>query len=286
MSEVTNTINATLAAPFIPEVWSARVIDEYVAGAVASDLVDRRFDPDLSKSGDTLHLGTISKVVPISRTVNTDMTYNAEQETWDNVSIDQDYYIFRKLEPLTKAQSLVDMLNQYAKIDGKAMAEKVDTTVTALFDLLNSNTTVGTAAVDVTDDNLLRCVQYLDDSLVPSEDRAWLISPGTFTSLMKIDKFVRLDYVMPKGQTAIESAKLNYPIYGAPVYVCNTLEGNAATDHDNALLQREAIILIIQSEPSVVKAYDVRGGYDTIKTECIWGVGEERDLNGVCLLGK
>ncbi len=285
MAEVTNTINTTHAAPFIPEIWSARVIDEYEPGAVVSDLVDRRFDPDLAKSGDTLHLGTISKVVPIQRVVNSDMTYNAEQESWVNVSIDQDYYIFRKLEPLTKAQSLVDMLNEYSKIDGKAMAEKVDTTVSAYFDTLNAASTVGTAAVDVTDDNLLTCLQTLDDSLVPREDRAWIISPGTFTSLMKIDKFVRLDYVMPGGKTATQQAQLNYPIYGAPVYICSTLEGNT-TAHDNVLLHRQAMILIIQAEPSVVKAYDVRGGYDTIKTECIWGTGVERNLNGVCLLGK
>ncbi len=102
---------------------------------------------------------------------------------------------------------------------------------------------------------------------------------------MKIDKFVRLDYVNPSGQTAVESAKLNYPIYGAPVYVSTNLEANAG-NHNCALIQKEAIILIVQSEPKVKVAYDPRAGCDTLLTECIWGLGEEREYNGICLQGK
>jgi len=285
MSEITNTIGVVAAAPFVPEIWSALYIDQYINNSVASGLVDRRFESDMKK-GDTLHLGSITKVVPLSHTVNTDFTYNTNNEGWTNVSITNDYYIFRKLEKITKVQSIVDMLTAYTKMDAAAMTEKVDATVTATFDALHGGTRKGTIGVDVTDDNLIDCVTALTTNNVPMTDRAWIISPETWGSLMKIDKFVRLDYVNPSGKTtAIESAKLNYPIYGAPVYVSTNLEANAG-NHNCALIQKEAIILIVQSEPTVKVAYDPRAGCDTILTECIWGLGEEREYNGICLQGK
>ena len=284
MAEVTRSISAANIAPFIPEIWSAIVIDEYVKAAVIGAKVDRRFEADL-KYGDQVNRGTISKVVPLARTVNTDLTYNTVVETWVNCTINQDYYIFRMLEPMAKKQSMIDMLNEYTKMDAKAMAEKIDNTVAALFSALNTGTRKGTINVDVTDDNLIDCKVSLDTYNVPFEDRSWIISPETWGSLMKIDKFVTLDYVKPTGETAVESAQLNRPIYGAPVFVSNNLYANAG-NHNCAFLQKQAIMLIIQQDPAVVKAYDTRRGCDTIRTEAFWGSVEARDRSGICLQGK
>jgi len=284
VAEVTRSLDAANANAFIPTIWSTVVVDEYIASAVISDRVDRRFEADL-KYGDTVSRPSISKVVPKQRSANTDLVYNTVIESSVNVTVNQDYYIFRMIEPMTSKQSIVDLINAYAKEDAKAMAEKIDTTCAALFDTLNSNTRKGTINVDVTDDNLIDCVVALDANNVPSDDRSWIISPETWGSLMKIDKFVRLDYVSPEGGTATERAKLNYPIYGAPVFVANTLEANAG-NHNCALIHRGALMLLIQQEPKVVKAWDVRRGADTLLIEAFWGVAEARDKNGICLQGK
>jgi len=284
VAEVTKSIGVTEVSPFIPEIWSSVVIDEYVKAAVIGARVDRRFEPDL-KYGDQVNRGTISKVVPIARSANTDMTYNTVAESWVNCTINQDYYIFRMLEPMAKKQTMIDMLNEYTKMDAKAMAEKIDSTVAALFTALNSASAKGTLNVDVTDDDLIACKVSLDTYNVPFEDRSWIISPETWGSLTKIDKFVMLDYVKPTGETAVESAQLNRPIYGAPVFVSNNLQVNA-NNHNCAFLQKEAIMLIVQQDPKVVKAYDVRRGCDTIRTEAFWGTAEARDRSGICLNGK
>ncbi len=229
--------------------------------------------------------GTITEIAPIARAANTDYVYNTVVETNVNVTVNQDYYVFRMIEPMTNVQSIVDLIGQYAKIDAKSMAKKIDQTLSALFDTLHGSSRKGTIAVDVEDDNLIDCVTALDINSVPSEDRTWMISPETWGSLMKIDKFVRLDYVNPSGDTATMRAKLNYPIYGAPVFVSNCLEENAG-NHNNAYFQREAMRLIVQQDPKVVKAYDVRRGCDTLAIEAIWGCAEAREYSGICLYGK
>jgi len=284
MAEVTISLDAANANAFIPTIWSAVVIDEYVSAAVVSDRVDRRFESDL-KYGDTVSRPSISVVAPKARSANTDLTYNTVVESSTNVTVNQDVYIFRMIEPLTVKQSLVDLMAKYAKTDGASLAKNCDAYCAALFSALNGNTRKGTINVDVTDDNLIDCVTALDNNDVPSEDRAWIISPETWGSLMKIDKFVRLDYVNPSGGTAIERAKLNYPIYGAPVFVANTLSANAG-NHNCALLQREAIMLLVQQEPKMVKAWDTRRGCDTLLTEMFYGAAEARDESGICLQGK
>lgn len=284
MAETTQTLDAANANAFIPTIWSTVVIDEYIAKAVISDRVDRRFEANLKK-GDTVSRPLIQSVAPIARSANTDLTYNLVVETSVNVVVNQDVYIFRKFEPMTTKQSIVDLMSQYTKIDAESMAKNVDTYVGTLFTSLNGNTRKGTLNVDVTDDNLIDCVTALDSNNVPHENRSWIISPETWGSLMKIDKFVRLDYVNPDGDTATQRSKLNYPVYGAPVFVSNCLQANAG-NHNCALIQKEAIMLIVQQEPKVVKAWDTRLGGDTLLTEIFYGAVEARDTSGICLNGK
>lgn len=284
MTEATISLDAANANAFIPTYWSTVVIDEYIAQAVISGLVDRRFEANLKK-GDTVTRPSISAVAPIARSANTDLTYNTVVESSVNVTVNQDYYVFRMIEPMTSKQSIVDLISQYTTIDAKSIAKQIDTGVAALFEALNGGTNYGTLNSDITDDDLLNCVTALDINNVPSEGRSWVFSPETWASTMKIDKFVRLDYVKPDGMTATERAKLNYPIYGAPVYVSNCLEPNAG-NHNCALIQKDAIMLVVQQEPKVVKAWDTRRGADTLLTEAFWGMVEARDANGICLQGK
>jgi len=284
MAEVTQSIDVANANAFIPEIWSPIVIDAYVSAAVISDRVDRRFETQLKK-GDTVSRPSITAVGPLARSANTDLTYNTVVESSVNVVVNQDVYIFRIIEPMAERQSIVDQMMEYAKIDGKSLAKNTDQYLAGLIDTLHGSTRKGTINVDVTDDNLIDCVTALDNNDVPFEDRSWIISPETWGSLMKIDKFVRLDYVNPSGGTAVERAKLNYPIYGAPVFVANTLEANAG-NHNCVLMQREAIMLIVQGNPLVVKAWDTRRGGDSLLSEIFYGAVEAREYNGICLQGK
>ncbi len=278
-------IGVTNVAPFIPEIWSTKYIEAYVANAVISDKVDRRFDAEM-KFGDTLHVGQIATVTPTSKTTNTQVTFTATTESWVNVSVDKHYYIAREIETIASDEINVDVMNKYVSHDAAEMARYIDADVATIFTELNSNTTVGTLLLDVTDDNLLRCVQYLDDSNVPKEDRNWFWSPATWTSVMKLDKFVRLDYVNPSGATAVERAKLNYPVYGSNVYVTTNVEGDNTNGHNCGLVQKEAIILIMQAAPRVHKQFVIQNLTDAIVTEAVWGKGEARNLNGVCLKGR
>jgi len=97
-------------------------------------------------------------------------------------------------------------------------------------------------------------------------------------------QFVRLDYVNPEGDTATMRSNSTTPFM---VRLCcfRALEENAG-NHNNAYFQREAMRLIVQQDPKVVKAYDVRRGCDTLAIEALWGCAEAREYSGICLYGK
>ena len=270
----------------LTEIWTSRVIDEWIESQVVAKLVDTSFQPMFVNYGDTLVVPHTTAATVLARSHNTDLTRLATTETSTNVSIDKDYYTFRILEPMAGKQSIVDLLSEYTKVDAKAMAYNVDVSLCALFYTLNSNTRKGTLLSDVTDNDLLACVQALDDNLCPRENRKWVISPATWNSLMQIDKFVHLDYVNPSAETAVEAAKLNRPVYGAIPYVTTAVEDDNTNGHNCALMHTEAMILIQQQEPKVRVAYDTRLGADSLLLEMFYGVGEKRDTAGICLQGK
>ena len=219
------------------------------------------------------------------KTAGNAISFTATTESKTDITIDQDWYGAFRVDNIAEVQAQNNQRQMYTTRVGKDLANKIDTTVAALVDDFAQN--VGTLASYVTDDNLLRAVQYLDDANAPRDDRAWVISPATLMTLMKIDKFVRLDYVNPTGKgTAAEKATLNYPIYGAPVYVTTNVEGDNTNGHDNGLFQKEAIALVMQQEPKVFSQFMIEYIADAVVVEAIWGLAEMRDTSGVWVKGK
>jgi hypothetical protein len=277
-------VTVTTAANFIPEIWSTEVLEAYVAELVFGALVDRKFEADVKQSGDTIHVPNLAAMTVGSKTAETAVTFTANTESVTDISINKDYYVAFRIDNIAEVQSQNNLRQMYTARAGKDIAVQIDDSLAALVDAFSQS--VGTLAVDVTDDNLLRAVQYLDDANAPKDDRSLVISPATFGSLMKIDKFVRLDYVNAGAETAVEASRLSYPIYGAKVYVSANVDGDNTNGHDNGLFQKEALALVMQQEPKVFSQFMIEYISDAVVVEAIWGVKEMRDTSGVWVKGK
>jgi len=279
------SVNVTVstAANFIPEIWSSEVQEAYLAELVIGSLVDRRFEPAVKQSGDTIHVPHLAAMTVATKAANTAVAFTAATEAMTNISIDKDYVVAFRVDNIAEVQSMNNQRQMYTTRAGKDLGTQIDTSLADLFDGFSQ--TVGTLLVDITDANLKRSAQYLNDANCPMSDRSLVVSPASLASIQGIDKFVRLDYHNITGATAVEQALMSSPIYGAKVYCTTQANGDNTNGHKNAMFQREALALVMQQEPKVFHQFDIDFVADAVVVEAIWGVCEMRDSSGVEISG-
>lgn len=274
----TEFIDVTTADVFLGEIWAKEATIAREANLVFGKCVDRKLEPQIKK-GQIIHLGNISNLAAQSKSANTAVSYETVTETEVNLTIDQHYYAAFAVEDIIKIQSMQDLRMRYSPKLGYALALQEDDSLAALVDAFSQ--TVGTLATELTDDNVIRADQYLNDANAPPDERFIVVSPAQKAGFLKLDKFVHRDY---GREEAVTKGKLG-GIYGYDVLVSTNVDGTNAAGHDNAMFHREAIAAATQIEPKVVSDYDIDYLCDKVVAQQLWGVIEVRDDHGCCMYG-
>jgi len=283
----TEFIDSTTADAFIPEIWSLLVLAAREANLVFANLVDRKYEAELSV-GDILHVNSLSNLTAQTKTKssNAAILYQSVIETATNITVATWQYVAMAVESIVKIQNIKDQLAMYAGKMGYCLALAVDDSLAVRVDALSQ--TVGSLNVELTDDNILRARQYLNDANAPMDGRAIVISPAAESGFLKLDKFIRDDYKGVHGdvgrETGLQQAYVT-SFYRMPVYVSTNVDGSSTTGHDNAMLQREALALVVQMKPTVHHAYDIDYLVDKVAIEQLYGSQEMRDDHGVWMKG-
>jgi|TARA_Y100000310_G_scaffold200337_1_gene200393 hypothetical protein len=283
----TEFVDSTTADVFIPEIWSPLAIVAREDNLVYANLVDRRFEDRLS-FGDTIHVPSVGNLTARTKTQasNAAITFETVTETNTDISIATWEYVAMAVESIVKVQANRNMMQLYAGKLGFGLALAVDDVLAGLPD--NFSQTVGTLAVELTDDNTLRARQYLADANAPMEGRAIVISPAQEAGYLKLDRFVRDDYSALHGVGARESGLQQAYVTSflrIPIYVSTNTEGTNAAGHDNTMLQKEAVALVMQEKPTMHSQYDIDYLVDKVAIEQIYGTKEMRDNHGVWMKG-
>jgi N4-gp56 family major capsid protein len=281
----TEFIDNTTADVFIPELWSMEAIVERENQLVFANLVDRKFEKGLSY-GDTIHVPGVSNLAVRTKSTNGAIDYETVTESNTDISIATHQYVAIALENITRVQNNRDQLKLYAGKLGYALAQAVDDVLAGLVDNFGTNI-VGTLAVELTDDELLRARQYLDDADAPQESRVMIVSPAQETGLLKLDRFVHNDYDSVHGpgrETGLEKAYVS-SFMGMPIYRSVNVEGTNSAGHDNAMFQKEAIALVMQISPKTYHQFDIDYIVDKVVIEQLYGTQEMRDDHGVFMKG-
>ncbi len=269
-----------LTGEFVPEVWSARVINHVRSNLVCVNVVNTTWKTELAK-GDILTIPvmaglTAAVVNPAYNTtgVNTNMNQTVST-TATTLTIDKWYEVPVSIDDSSKIQSNVsDLLNIIADNAAYALEKVIDTDVNSIFSDLGSGV-YGSDGQTFTDDIMIALMEYLDEGDVPRENRSLVIDPSTIADIYKIDKFVRMDY---QKESVIPSGKIGQ-IYGVPVYVTNNLTATTTGSY-GCLLHRDAIGLAIQDGPTVEKWRDGARHSDIINVSALWGADNLRDTFG------
>jgi hypothetical protein len=280
----TEFIDNTTADIFIPELWSMEAIVARENQLVFANLVDRKFENGLSY-GDTIHVPAVSNLAVRTKSTNGAVTYETVTESNLDISIGTHEYVAIALENITRVQNNRDQLQLYAGKLGYALALAVDDVLAGLVD--NFSQTVGTLAVELTDDELLRARQYLDDADAPQDSRVMVVSPAQETGLLKLDRFVHNDYEAVHGpgrETGLEKAYVS-SFMGMPIYRSVNVEGTNAAGHDNGMFQKESLALVMQISPKTYHQFDIDYIVDKVVIEQLYGTSEIRDDHGVFMKG-
>lgn len=263
-------------AGFVPELWSKNVLYAVKHKLVVVPLVDHTWEPELTY-GDTMNVGILNTVSATEVTVGTEGVVN-DIATGDKVQIviDQWYESPVVIDEMTNLQSQVALRGKAETESGYAIAKQMDTSLCDLFDNLNSNTAKGTDGSAVTDDVLIDCVETMDEADVPDDNRVWIFDPSVKADLLKIDKFVRLDYIRTP---VIPTGKFG-DVYGSPIYITNNLTVNS-TGNDGVYMHKEALAIIAQEKMRGDFVAQPLKHQFTINTTALWGVKEMRNTFGL-----
>ena len=279
-------ITTTTAAVFFPEVWSMETLRAAEKALVMAGLV-KRFDSLVKSRGDTIHVPKISNLSANDKTANTDTTTQTVTESEVSISIDKWKETSFEIEDIVKVQSNYDLMSEYTSKAGEAIARVVDTDLLALYSSLTS-TDVGTYGNDLTDAVLVAAIQALDEADVPLEDRALVIAPSQKAAIMKLDKFVKADYLGNYDQATPVKKGPNSrwmwgDIYGVPVYYTNQVPTTAGTPTQvhNVLFHKEAFALAMQQAPRTQSQYRIESLGWRVTVDSIYGVKALRTDFGV-----
>jgi hypothetical protein len=183
---------------FVPDIWTARLLVSLRKAAVAGNLVNRDYEGEIKRQGDSVKITSIADVTIGSYTVHTDITVEDIDDATRSLLIDQAKYFAVELDDVERAQSLGN---------GSALAQAVDNAAYQLKDvsdaaILAAMTTatqgtgndLGTVAIHTTKQNLYDAIVdlsvTLDEDNVPSEGRFCVVSPSLHGRLQKLDTFV------------------------------------------------------------------------------------------------
>jgi len=183
---------------FIPELWSARLLVSLQKSQVAASLVNRDYEGEIKKAGDTVHITNLTDPTVGAYTPHTPITVEDIDDATTALVIDQKNYFAFEVDDVEAAQQAGDSLG--AQVD-KAAYKLRDLADVYLLNAMQdaaqgTSNDIGTVDVSGTGGNdlvweaIVDLGVRLDVSNVPSEGRFIVVSPALHGRLLKDSRFV------------------------------------------------------------------------------------------------
>lgn len=276
MALTTLEITSTTHAAFLPEVWSDDTQDAVEFKEVLSKLVNSDHESEM-RMGRILHIPHRSNMATQTKTegISNTVVFNVITQTNQDVTVSTYEYAACLLNAVVQAQSKYNDRKALADKMGYALVRGMEVSIAALFQ--NFSQAVGTYGGS-TDDSVVRSAWrqladagFVEDTSDVVPDCAFVFSPGAEETLFGQDRYVSREF--QSGKSAIESARLP-SLYGIPTHRSNLLRSPAAGQHDNAVFDRSAVILIRQVKPTTKAQYRIEYNADAFLIFDLYAVAE------------
>ena len=178
---------------FIPEVWSASILEALRAKLVFPSLCNRDYEGDIREAGDTVHITGYDDVTVKKYTRGTNITVDAVTDAnKGTLTIDQSDYFAFKVNDLDKVQAKADLTGNFTNSAAYNMALNVEKYISGLMDKA-ATAPAKTISVTTPSDAYLAVVEarkQLDKQNVPTEGRWIVVSPDFYALLLQDSRFI------------------------------------------------------------------------------------------------
>lgn len=271
-----------LTGEFVPQVWSAKVIDHVRSNLCSLKVVNTDFREQMTM-GDKIWIPVTTELTATTVDVTTTGVFTnmntTAGTTAEFVTIDHWKEAPVQIDDSVKRQTQVGgLLEKMADNAAYAIEKAIDAEVHALYAGLASSAAYGADGQTFTDDILIALMEILDEADVPRMNRSLVGDPSMLADCYKIDKFMTYDY--SKNPLGTQGGYRGTVVaYDLPIYITNHLTA-ASTGNYGCLLHRDAIGLVIQSMPDVEKWRAQDRHSDIVNVSAMWGEDELRDTFG------
>ena len=207
---------------FIPELWSARLLNALDKSHVFANVVNRDYEGDIKKMGDTVHINTIGAVTIGTYTQNTDFSSGPETlaTTDQTLTIDQAKYFNFQVDDIDAAQAAGDIMDKAMTRAAYGLADASDKYIAGILaGAADTSNTVSTSAVALTSsnvyENVVKMRTILDKANVPTAGRWLVIPPEMYALILLDDRFVKTGGEMAEGilRTGLVAQAAGFDIY-------------------------------------------------------------------------
>lgn len=217
---------------FIPELWSARLLNALDKSHVFANVVNRDYEGEIKKMGDTVHINTIGAVTIGTYTSNTDFSSGPETlaTTDQTLAIDQAKYFNFQVDDIDAAQAAGDIMDKAMTRAAYGLADASDRYIAGvLAGAADASNLVSSDAVALTSsnvyENVVKMRTILDKANVPTAGRWLVIPPEMYALILLDDRFVKTGGEMAEGilRTGLVAQAAGFDIY---------LSNNCVNDSD------------------------------------------------------
>ena len=191
--------------------------------------------------------------------------------------------IMTTLTDLARNSAPRNVAADIGKLFGEAIAKKIDTDLTALFD--GFSTAVGAADAALTVAKLFESVANLRNSAVPINDVSAVLHP-----MIAYDLKANLTNTFANSNAndlANEALRNGFVgrVAGVPIFETSNLANTGTTgDYKNGVFHRDALGLAMMQDLKIETQRDASLRADEIVATAVYGVGELHDSYGIELL--
>ena len=175
---------------FIPETWSARLLESLHKQLVFGALCNRNYEGEIRQYGDTVHINSLSDISVKAYTPNTDIDDPEQLSGTDRtLVIDHGAYCNFYLNDVDRAQARPDLLEAAMRGAARRLAE--DTEAYVLSVIIEQAGITGTIAAGADMyESLIAIKTALDQNNVPRTGRKLVVPPTVEAELLKDSRFL------------------------------------------------------------------------------------------------
>lgn len=230
---------------FIPEIWASKIFSDYDKAFVFGNLVNRDYQGEIARMGDTVKINAIGSVTVNSWTKNsTTLTLQPLTGAQTQMTIDYaDYFAFF-VDDIDTVQTNPKVMGEAMRKSAVALAETADHRIANLYG--SAGVTMTTAAVGPSAmlAVLTEIGAQMDSNNVPSQGRWMTVPPWMYANMQLAELTKPLALFSPQEQVYREGYVGK--VLGFEMFMSNNLEetansGSTGREHYMLAGHRDAI---------------------------------------------